>query len=372
MTEDKMVAKESTAGSTLQTEVCDLEGVLKAITPAADKELAAAVQQRLDSLTKPRGSLGRLERVVIDYSLARGTADWTPPRKALFVFCGDHGIVEEGVSAYPQDVTYQMVENFINGGAAINILCRQNDIDPVIVDMGVNHTFDTGRGIVNRKVAPGTKSFLREPAMTHEQAVESIEAGIALARAAARLHYGLLAIGEMGIGNTTSASAITAVLANRPVKEVVGPGAGLAADGVRNKARILTKALEARGVGSDDPVEVLAAVGGFEIGGMCGFLLGAAAARVPVAVDGFIATAAGLLAVRLSPLVRNYVFLSHRSAEPGHGVALEALDREPLLSLEMRLGEGTGAAMALGVIESALRLYREMATFESAAVSDKE
>lgn len=366
-----MAAKKNAAGSTHQTEVRDLEGVLKTITPAADKELAAAVQERLDSLTKPRGSLGRLERVVIDYSLARGTADWTLPRKALFVFCGDHGIVEEGVSAYPQDVTYQMVENFIHGGAAINVLCRQNDIDPMIVDMGVNHTFDAGRGIVNRKVALGTKSFLREPAMTREQAVESIEAGIALARAAARLHYGLLAIGEMGIGNTSSASAITSLLANRPVAEVVGPGAGLAADGVQKKAETLTKALEARGVGSDDPVEVLAAVGGFEIGGMCGFLLGAAAARIPVAVDGFIATAAALLAVRLSPPVRDYLFLSHRSAEPGHGAALEALDREPLLALEMRLGEGTGAAMAVNVIDSALRLYREMATFESAAVSDK-
>ena len=264
-----------------------------------------------------------------------------------------------------------MVENFISGGAAINVLCRQNDIDPVIVDMGVNHTFDAGRGIVNRKIAPGTKNFLREQAMTREQAVQSIEAGIALAGAAARLRYGLLAIGEMGIGNTTSASAITSVLTNRPAVEVVGPGAGLTDEQLDHKTRVLVKALEARDVDGDDPVEVLAAVGGFELGGMCGFLLGAAAARVPVAVDGFIATAAALLAVRLAPPVRDYLFLSHRSAEPGHRVALEALNREPLLSLNMRLGEGTGAAMALGVIESALRLCREMATFESAAVSDK-
>lgn len=367
-----MVAKQGTGDLTPSTKVGGLEGTIQAITPAVNEKLEASVQQRLDSLTKPRGSLGRLERVVIDYSLARGTADWTLPRKSLFVFCGDHGIVEEGVSAYPQDVTFQMVQNFISGGAAINVLCRQNDIDPVIVDMGVNHTFDDGRGIVNRKVAPGTKSFLREPAMTREQAVQSIEAGIALAGAAARLQYGLLAIGEMGIGNTTSASAITAVLANRPAVEVVGPGAGLTDKQLDHKTRVLVKALEARDVDGDDPVGVLAAVGGFEIGGMCGFLLGAAAARVPVAVDGFIATAAALLAVRLSPPVRDYLFLSHRSAEPGHRVALEALNREPLLSLEMRLGEGTGAAIAVGVIASALRLYREMATFESAAVSDRE
>ena len=368
-----MAAKQSTGDSTTSTQVSGLEQTIQAITPAANEKLEASVQQRLDSLTKPRGSLGRLERVVIDYSLARGTADWTLPRKSLFVFCGDHGIVEEGVSAYPRDVTFQMVENFISGGAAINVLCRQNDIDPVIVDMGVNHAFDAGRGIVNRKIAPGTKNFLREPAMTRERsgAIDR-DAGFALAGAAGRLHYELLAIGEMGIGNTTSASAVTAVLANRPPAEVVGPGAGLTGKQLDHKAQIVAKALEAREVDGDDPVEVLAAVGGFELGGMCGFLLGAAAARVPVAVDGFIATAAALLAVRLSPPVRDYLFLSHRSAEPGHRVALEALGGDPLLSLEMRLGEGTGAAMALGVIESALRLYREMATFESAAVSDRE
>jgi nicotinate-nucleotide--dimethylbenzimidazole phosphoribosyltransferase len=168
------------------------------IAPAADPRLARQVEQRLDSLTKPRGSLGRLERIVTDYSLARGTADWLMPKKALFVFCADHGITAEGVSAYPQDVTHQMVENFISGGAAINVLCRQYDIDPIIVDMGVNHSFDSGRGIVDRKIAFGTQNFLRGAAMTAEQAAESIETGISLARAAARLEYRLLAVGEWG------------------------------------------------------------------------------------------------------------------------------------------------------------------------------
>jgi nicotinate-nucleotide--dimethylbenzimidazole phosphoribosyltransferase len=293
------------------------------------------------------------------------------PKKALFVFCADHGITAEGVSAYPQDVTHQMVENFISGGAAINVLCRQYDIDPIIVDMGVNHSFDSGRGIVDRKIAFGTQNFLRGAAMTAEQAAESIETGISLARAAARLEYGLLAVGEMGIGNTTSASAVTALLTNQPVETVIGPGAGLNDSQVAHKTEILRQALGARQADKEDPLAVLAAVGGFEIGGMCGFLLGAAAERIPVAVDGFIATSAALLAVRLAPAAKGYLFFAHRSAEPGHRAALDALDVEPLLSLEMRLGEGTGAAMAVGVIESALRLYREMATFASAEVSEK-
>ncbi len=376
MTRDAVVTKRSTTGSAPvqgqppELRSSSLRETVARIASPSDPNLAQRVQQRLDSLTKPRGSLGRLERIVTDYSLARGTIDWLLPTKSLFVFCADHGITVEGVSAYPQDVTHQMVENFIHGGAAINVLCRQYDIDPVIVDMGVNHTFDSGRGIVDRKVAFGTKSFLREDAMTREQATESIETGISLARAAVRLDYGLLAIGEMGIGNTTSASAVIAALTNEPAEKVIGPGAGLSESQVPHKTEILRQALEARQVDREDPLAVISAVGGFEIGGMCGFLLGAAAERVPVAVDGFIATSAALLAVRMAPSAKDYMFFSHRSAEPGHRVALELLDTEPLLALDMRLGEGTGAAMAIGVIESALRLYKEMATFASAEVSD--
>jgi nicotinate-nucleotide--dimethylbenzimidazole phosphoribosyltransferase len=375
MTKDTVVTMKSTTGSvTGQAPEGRSNGLRETVARIAsppDANLARQVQERLDSLTKPRGSLGRLERIVIDYSLARGTADWSLPKKALFVFCADHGITAEGVSAYPQDVTHQMAENFVSGGAAINVLCRQYDIDPIIIDMGVNHTFDSGRGIVDRKIAFGTQNFLRCAAMTPEQAVESIETGISLARAAARLEYGLLAIGEMGIGNTTSGSAITALLTNQPVERVSGPGTGLNESQVGHKTEILRQALAARQVDREDPLAVLSGVGGFEIGGMCGFLLGAAAERVPVAVDGFIATSAALLAVRLAPSAKDYMFFSHRSAEPGHRAALDALDVEPLLALGMRLGEGTGAALAVGVIESALRLYKEMATFGSAEVSDK-
>ena len=245
MTEGSMVTKRSTTGSLTEqgqppeSGSSTLRGTVAKIASSSDPNLAQRVQQRLDSLTKPIGSLGRLESIVTDYSLARGTEDWPLPRKSLFIFCADHGITAEGVSAFPQDVTHQMVENFVGGGAAINVLCRQYDIDPVIVDMGVNHTFDSGRGIVGRKVALGTQSFLHREAMTPEQAVESIETGISLAQAAVRLEYGLLAIGEMGIGNTTSASAITAVLTNQPVERVIGPGTGLNESQVESSRKIL-------------------------------------------------------------------------------------------------------------------------------------
>ncbi len=346
-----------------------LAQTLRAIPAADDPVLAAEIQARLDQLTKPRGSLGRLEELALRYGLATGKSKWPMPRKTLFVFCADHGVATEGVSAYPQDVTHQMVENFLAGGAAVNVLCRQYDIDPVVVDMGVNHTFDSSRGIVDRKVAFGTRNLLREPAMTRPEAVQSVETGVSLAEAAVKLDYGILAVGEMGIANTTAASAIVATLAGVKAAEVAGPGTGLTEPQRLAKARVIQQALDLHAPDPADPLAVLSAVGGFEIGGMCGFLLGAAANRTPVVVDGFIASAAALLALRLAPNLRDYVFFSHRSAEPGHQVLLDLVDARPLLSLEMRLGEGTGAALAIGVLESALRLYREMATFESAGVT---
>jgi nicotinate-nucleotide--dimethylbenzimidazole phosphoribosyltransferase len=346
-----------------------LSSALGEIHASDDPALATRIQHRLDHLTKPRGSLGRLEEIVMQYGLACGQAEIEPPRKSLFVFCADHGIAAEGVSAYPQDVTHQMVANFLAGGAAINVLCRQNDIDPVIVDMGVNHIFDPGQGILDRKVGPGTHNFLHEPAMSLEEAVRSVEAGIALARASVRLHYTLLAVGDMGIANTTSSSAIVTAMSGVDPNEVVGPGSGIGPDQRRHKADLIRRALDRHRPSSQDPLAVLSAVGGFEIGGICGFLLGAGACRVPVVVDGFIASAGALLAVALAPDLRDYLFLSHESAEPGHKVAIDILRGKPLLSLGMCLGEGTGAALAIGVIEAALRLYREMATFESAGVS---
>jgi nicotinate-nucleotide--dimethylbenzimidazole phosphoribosyltransferase len=348
-----------------------LDQTLRAIEPAENPALRSRIGQRLDNLTKPRGSLGRLEEIVLRYGLATRQIEWQPPRKSLFVFCADHGVTAEGVSAFPSEVTYQMVRNFVAGGAAISVLCRHHDIDPVIVDMGVNHAFETGLAVINRKIGPGTKNFTREAAMSEEQAVRSLEAGIRLAQATNRLGYRLLGIGEMGIGNTTSASAIIAAMTRHDVWEVTGAGTGISEEQRRHKAAVIERALQLHRPDPADPLGVLRAVGGFEIGGMAGFLLGAAAARVPVCVDGLIATAAALLAAGLAPNTNDYLFFGHRSAEPGHRAALEMLTARPLLDLEMRLGEGTGAALAISIVESALRLYREMATFSSAGVSDQ-
>jgi len=361
---------QETAAAATQAGVFDQ--TIREIQPAENPALRNRIGQRLDNLTKPRGSLGRLEEIVARYGLATRQVEWLLPRKSLFVFCADHGVTAEGVSAYPSEVTYQMVKNFAAGGAAISVLCRQYDIDPVIVDMGVNHAIEPGLAVINRKMGPGTNNFAREAAMSGEQAIRSIEAGIRLAQAANRLGYRLLGIGEMGIGNTTCASAVIAAIARRGAAEVTGAGTGISEQQRQHKAAVIERALDLHRPDPSDPLGVLRTVGGFEIGGMAGFLLGAAAARVPVCIDGVIATAAALLAARLAPNVSDYLFFGHCSAEPGHRVALELLGGRPLLDLEMRLGEGTGAALAIGIVESALRLYREMATFSSAGVSDKE
>jgi nicotinate-nucleotide--dimethylbenzimidazole phosphoribosyltransferase len=349
-----------------------LDQTIRAIEPAENPALRIRIERRLDNLTKPRGSLGRLEEIVARYGLATRQVEWLLPRKSLFVFCADHGVTAEGVSAYPSEVTYQMVRNFVAGGAAISVLCRQYDIDPVIVDMGVNHAFEPGLAVLNRKMGPGTKNFAREAAMSEEQATRSIEAGIRLAQAANQLGYRLLGIGEMGIGNTTSASAVIAAMTRRAPAEVTGAGTGISEEQRQHKAAVIERALELHRPDPNDPINVLRTVGGFEIGGMAGFLLAAAAAHIPVCIDGLIATAAALLAARLAPNMNDYLFFGHRSAEPGHGVALEQLGGRPLLDLDMRLGEGTGAALAIGIVESALRLYSQMATFSSAGVSDKD
>ena len=340
-----------------------------AIRPVDDPALAAQIQHRLDHLTKPPGSLGRLEELALRYGLARGMADLRLTRQAMFIFCADHGIAAEGVSAYPAEVTPQMVRNFAAGGAAINVLCRQLHIEPRIVDVGVNAEFEPELPILWCKVAPGTRNFLHEPAMTLDQATAALEIGIALATEAAVEGFDLLGAGEMGIGNTTSAAAITAALTGCEPEAVAGPGTGITEVQRRHKADVIHRSLALHRPDPRDPLAVLAAVGGFEIAALAGLLLGAASRRLPVAVDGFIASAAALVAARFAPEVLGYLFFSHRSAEPGHALVLDALDACPLLSLDLRLGEGTGAALAMGLLDSALRLYNEMATFAAAGVS---
>jgi len=322
------------------------------------------IRRRLDNLTKPRGSLGRLEELAVAYGVARGTADLRLERKAIFVFCADHGVAAEGVSAYPREVTRQMVRNFVSGGAAINVLCRQYGIDAFIVDAGVDG--DPEPGVIGRRVARGTRNFLHEPAMTAEQAAQAVAVGREMA---ARGGYDIVGTGEMGIGNTTAAAAVVSALTGRDAAEVVGRGTGIDDARWRHKVDVVRRALARHAPAATDPLGVLSAVGGFEIAAIAGLVLGAWERRVAVVVDGFIATAGALLAARLEPGTRAAMLFAHRSAEAGHGVALEALEASPLLDLGMRLGEGTGAALAIGLIESAVRLYREMATFDSAGVT---
>ena len=330
-------------------------------------ETALAVRERWDSLTKPRGSLGLLEDCVVKLAGIQGRTDPRVDRRCVYVFCGDHGITEEGVSLYPSVVTREMVKNFVRGGAAINVICRQLAIVTRIVDAGV--AGEKFEGVMNRRVAEGTRNFLRGPAMAREEAVIAIERGIELAEGAARV-FDLVGVGEMGIGNTTSASALLCALTGATPEEAAGRGTGLDDAGVMKKRRVLEAALALHPVDPRDPISVVSAFGGFEIAMMAGFILGAAGHRLPVVVDGFIGGAAFLVARAFYAGIGDHVFFGHRSAERAHERLLVEAGAAPLLNLELRLGEGTGAALAMGLLTSAVALYREMATFAEASVSD--
>jgi len=324
---------------------------------------------RLNSLTKPVGSLGRLEEIAARLVAIREEERPQCSNKVIFTLAADHGVTDEGVSAYPKAVTRQMVLNFLGGGAAINVLGRQFGIDIVIVDVGVDGELGQLAGLVRAKVRCGTRNIAREPAMTQTEMESAIGLGLQLAQTAQEQGRMLIGTGEMGIGNTTAASAITAVLTGQPAGQVTGRGAGLDDIGLEHKVEVVERALATNHVSSSDPLDVLRKVGGLEIAGLTGLIIGAASRRIPVVIDGFIATAAAAIAVALQPRVRQFLFAGHRSIEPGHSALLEFIGEKPLLDLEMRLGEGTGAALAMAVIESAAKLYNEMATFSSAGVS---
>ncbi len=342
-----------------------VEDCIAAIRPAGDSEIEALVRHRLNRLTKPPGSLGKLEQIALRYTLLRGDALPPIPRKVMVIFCADHGVVAEGVSAYPQAVTGQMAANFVAGGAAISVLCRQFGIEPLIVDAGINGLAPPGVRAAN--IAPGTANFADRPAMTRDQAAQSIALGIQIARE----HPGaILGAGEMGIGNTTSAAALFSVFADVDPAASAGLGAGATAAILDRKIDVIRRAIAFHRPDRSDPIAVLAALGGFEIGAIAGLILGAAASRSPVVVDGFISGAGAIIARAIAPASIDYVFFAHRSAERGHAAMLRYLDADPLLDLEMRLGEGSGAAIAITVIEAALRLYREMATFADAGVAE--
>jgi nicotinate-nucleotide--dimethylbenzimidazole phosphoribosyltransferase len=331
--------------------------------------VAAAAEARghLDSLTKPPGSLGRLEELAVRLAAITGA----PPRVSapvIFTFAADHGVVAEGVSAYPQAVTAQMVENFLRGGAAVNVLARQAGARVVVADFGVATPLGAPAGLVVRRVGSGTANIALGPAMTHARAEQAIVAGAALAGEAVAAGADLLGTGEMGIGNTTAASAITAALTGEPAAAVTGRGTGVNDAGHRRKVAVVERALRVNAADASDGLDVLARLGGFEIAGLVGVILAGAAHRVPVVLDGFIAGAAALVAVALAPDARHTLLASHRSAEPGHALALRHLGLEPYLALDMRLGEGTGAALFVPLARAAAAVYAEMATFKSAGV----
>lgn len=328
---------------------------------------AAEAQRHLDALTKPPGSLGRLEELAVRLAALTGR----PPRvgaPVIFTLAADHGVVAERVSAYPQSVTAQMVENFLQGGAAVNVLARQAGARVIVADFGVATPLGAPPGLVVRRIGAGTRNMALGAAMTREQAVAAIEAGAELAEAAIAEGADLLATGEMGIGNTTAASAITAAITGALPEGVTGPGTGVDEAGRARKVAAVSRALAVNAPDARDGLDVVAKVGGFEIAGLAGVILAGAAHRVPVVLDGFIAGAAALVAVTLAPQARHVLFAAHRSSEPGHALALRHLGLEPYLALDMRLGEGTGAALFVMLARAAAAIYAEMATFKSAGV----
>ncbi|AKJ29934.1 nicotinate-nucleotide--dimethylbenzimidazole phosphoribosyltransferase [Caldimonas brevitalea] len=341
--------------------------VLPAIAAVADDALAARLQHLLDCKTKPLGSLGRLERLAVQIGLIQGRAAPQLVQPQLLVFAGDHGLAEQGVSAYPSDVTWQMVENFLAGGAAVSVLARQHDLALTVVDAGVRHTFEPRPGLQLRKIAAGTQDASSGPAMS----VAQCEAALAAGGETVRERPGnAVLLGEMGIGNTSSASLLMARLCGLPIEDCVGRGTGLDDAGLAHKQAVLRRALQTNQA-ARAPLEVLAAFGGFEIAMMVGAALQAAHERRLIVVDGFITSAAMLVASVLAPSVLDYCVFAHRSGERGHGLLLQHLRAEPLLDLQMRLGEGSGGALAWPLIVSSLRLLDEMASFESAGVSER-
>jgi nicotinate-nucleotide--dimethylbenzimidazole phosphoribosyltransferase len=347
-----------------------LDNLLSQIAPLDETAMQAA-RARHDQLTKPQGSLGRLEDLSVQ--IAGITAQPQPSirQKVITVMAGDHGVVAEGVSAYPQEVTPQMVENFLHGGAAINVLARHVGARVVVADLGVAVDLEPHPDLVVRKIGYGTQNIANGPAMSRLQAEQAILVGAEIVEAQIAKGLDVLATGDMGIGNTTPSAAIAAALTGRPAGEIVGRGTGVDDRGLRRKIEVVEKALRVNQPDKTDALDVLAKVGGFEIGGLAGAILAATAHRKPVVVDGFISTAAAMLAVQLAPATGGYLIAAHSSMERGHHVMLDWLQLTPLLDLHLRLGEGSGAALALPLLEAACKILSEMATFGQAGVSEK-
>lgn len=328
-------------------------------------------QKRLDNLTKPKESLGKLEEFAA--RVAGITGNLKPPlnNKAIFTMAGDHGVAREGVSLFPQEVTGQMIYNFLNGGAGVNVLARHAGARVIVVDMGSAAKIKTGsKDFIDKKIALGTKNMAVGPAMTKEETIRSIEAGIEVfEEEAARGRIDIVGLGEMGIANTTAASAITSCITGAKAEEVIGRGTGISDTQLENKIGVIKKAIKINAPNPKDPLDVLQKVGGFEIGGLAGLILAAAAEKIPVVIDGFITASAALIAAEISPLSKEYLFASHNSVERGHAIALKWMGIEPMFDLKMRLGEGTGACLGISMIEAGVKIMQEMATFDGAGVS---
>jgi nicotinate-nucleotide--dimethylbenzimidazole phosphoribosyltransferase len=348
-----------------------LDKILKAIRPL-DTAAMAAAQQRQNSLTKPQGSMGRLEELSVQIA---GITGQTLPRlehKAIITMAADHGVVAEGITLYPQEVTRQMVFNFLNGGAAISVLANHVGARIIVVDMGVIGGFPPLPGLFCKMIDFGTKNMAQESAMTRQQAVAAIEAGIEIVEIEKGKGLDILGTGDMGLGNTTASSAIFAATSGKPVGLVVGRGTGIDDRQLAHKVKVIERALALNQPDAEDALDVLAKVGGFEIGGLAGVMLAGAACRIPVVIDGFISGAAALIATTLSPQAKDYLIASHVSAEAGHKLLLDFLGLKPLVDLNLRLGEGTGAALGIFFAEAAVKLLSDMATFAEAGVSQTD
>lgn len=333
-----------------------------------DQTAMEQAQTRLDQLTKPPGSLGKLEDIAI--KLAGITSELYPnlTSRQLILFAADHGVVAEGVSAFPQEVTEAMVVNFLKEGAAVNVFAKQAQTEIKLVDIGMCADLEHPN-LHQHKVKAGTDNFCQKPAMSKEEAILALEVGIQMAQVAQTQGVNILATGEMGIGNTTASSALAAVLTQLPIESVVGKGTGLDREGLKRKISAIRRGIELNKPNYQDPLDTLAKVGGLEIAGLAGLILGAASLRIPIVIDGFISSAAALVAAKIAPASKNFMLASHASAEPGHAQVLAEIGLEPLIYMDMRLGEGTGAVLALHLVEAAILVMRDMATFAEAGIT---
>ncbi len=350
-----------------------LEQTLKRIQPV-DSLFYDKAQAKLDMLTKPQGSLGRLEEFARRYAAIRENLNPKIHKKAVFTFAGDHGVADEGVSAFPKEVTPQMVLNFIRGGAGINVIARHVGADVVVVDIGVDYKFTEelhgSNEFIKRKVKRGTDNMVKGPAMTRKEAVKALEVGIGIANEYAAKGFDIFGTGDMGIANTTPSSAIVAAITGKDVETVTGRGTGIDDKSFNIKVEVIKKALALNKPNKTDALDVLAKVGGLEIAGIAGLIIGGAANRIPIVVDGFISTAGALIATELEPKIKDYIFMAHKSVEVGHQVMLDWIGQKPFVDLNLRLGEGTGAAIGISLIECGVKIMTEMATFADAGVSE--